>query len=85
MGEMIGAQLPTMAQCLVDEHHDLGYGLQAEEIIMASVAHVEAYFEGPGPHLNVIEPLAVGDRGIDTNLSCLCPMPLALRYLVDSL
>lgn len=84
LGEMIGDKLPLLVHFMAYKYHDLGHALLLEEVMLAPAAHIEAYFNGPVPHLLVVEPMVAANGGVATNFSCLCPIPIMwASYFMD--
>jgi len=83
LGEMVEDQLPTMIQFIDDPVHDLLHGLMLEEVRVQPAASVEAYFANPIA-LELMPKVAAMNGGVNSNLSCLCPLPLAWApYFMD--
>lgn len=83
MGEMIGDQLPTMIAFMQEADHDLTHALTMEQVTVQPTAAVEAYFAGAAA-LQVMPLVTAANGGVDMNMTCLFPIPLAWAvYFMD--
>jgi hypothetical protein len=83
MGEMVEEQLPPMVQFPEEAEANLLHGLLLENINVQPTALVDAYFTGAAP-LEVMRMVPLAQGGVRTNLSRLCPIPLAWApYFMD--
>jgi hypothetical protein len=83
MGEMVSDQLPMMIQLPDDPNLGLAHALLLENVIIQPEAATDAYFAGPNA-LDVMPVVPVLQGVVNSNLSCLCPVPLAWApYFLD--
>jgi hypothetical protein len=77
LGETVGGGLPPLVQ-FRDDDPDLDFvsALALENVNVQPTAAVTAYFAGPDAQ-DVMPAVSVAAGAVATNLSCLCPIPLA--------
>jgi hypothetical protein len=84
LGEMVGDQLPPLIQFPVDATADLLHGFLLENVTVQPQAAVDAFFAAPGA-LELMPKVTVANGGVNTELCCLCPIPIAWApYFMDS-
>jgi hypothetical protein len=77
LGETVGGQLPPLIRFRDDDVEvDFVSALMLENVNVQPAAAVMAYFEGPAAR-EVMPAVRIAAGAIATNLSCLCPIPLA--------
>jgi hypothetical protein len=84
LGETVGGQLPPLIRFRDDDVEvDFASALMLENVNVQPAAAVTAYFEGPAAR-EVMPAVTIAAGAVATNLSCLCPIPLAWApYFLD--
>lgn len=83
LGEMVMEQLPTMVAIRNGVDENLAHAFTLEHVVAPTNAAVQAYFQTPLA-TNLMNPVTAANGGVDLNLTCLCPIPVAWApYFLD--